>query len=242
MTAAEGVESAAISGAGAESRLMSISPPPDRERQFAAARRRSVRVRILRKAILVFVFGAAAAMVAIAVLNPLGPKSSSLSFSDVSVSGTKISMARPRLAGFRSDGQPYVLTAERALQDMRHPTVAELEKVVGDMGTAGGETTRLTADAGVYDSVAERMKLSGDVRIESPRVEVRLRSVDIDFKTGLYGSDEPVEVRMGSGTTVSADRATARNNGQELIFEGRVRTLVVPQGGSGEDQNKRGEP
>ena len=138
-----------------------IAPPPDRERLFAAARRRSGRVRLLRRAILVSVVGAVAAMVAIAVFDPFGPKFGSLSFSGVALDGTKVAMAKPRLAGFRSDGQPYVLTAERALQDLKHPTVAELQNLVGDMGTAGGETTRLTADAGVYDSVAERMKLSG---------------------------------------------------------------------------------
>ncbi len=152
-------------------------------------------------------------------------------------------MAKPRLAGFRSDGQPYVLTAARALQDVKHPTVAELQDLVGDMGMAGGETTRLTADAGVYDNVGERMKLTGNVKIDSARFQVRLRSVDIDFKTGLYRSDEPVEVHVGAGTTVFADRATAQNNGQELIFEGRVRTTVVPQGdASVEDQAKRTNP
>ena len=138
-------------------------------------------------------------------------------------------MSKPRLAGFRSDGEPYVLTAERALQDMKHPTVAELQNLVGDMGMAGGETTRLTADAGLYDSVAERMKLTGNVHIANARFDVVLRSVDIDFKTGVYRSDEPVLVHIGGDTSVTADRATAQNNGQELIFEGRVRTTVTPQ-------------
>ena len=129
------------------------------------------------------------------------------------------------------------------MQDIKHPTVAELQNLVGDMGTAGGETTRLTADAGVYDSVGERMKLTGNVKIDSARFQVRLRSVDIDFKTGLYRSDEPVEVHIGGDTTVTADRATAQNNGQELIFEGRVRTTVIPQGdASVEAQAKRTNP
>ncbi len=231
MTAgADSMQRAAIAEARAEALRVAISPPPDRERLFAAARRRSRRVRFLRKAILVAVFGALVGMVVIVVFDPFGPKSGSLSFSALSVDGTRIAMAKPRLAGFRSDGQPYVLTAERALQDVKHPTVAELENLVGDMGTAGGETTRLTADAGVYDSVAERMKMTGNVKIESARFDVRLRSVDIDFKTGLYQSAEPVEVHIGADTTVSADRATAQNNGQELIFEGRVRTTIIPQG------------
>lgn len=243
MTAsAESMERAAVAGGRVGARRVAMSPP-DRERLFAAARRRSARVRFLRWAILAGVFGAVAGMTAIAVFDPFGPKFGSLSFSNVSLDGTKIAMAKPRLAGFRSDGQPYVLTAERALQDMKHPTVAELQNLVGDMGMTGGETTRLTADAGVYDSVAQRMKMSGNVKIDNARFEVRLRSVDIDFKTGLYRSDEPVEVHMDDGTTVVADRATAQNNGQELIFEGRVRTNMIPRGEAPvEAETKRANP
>ena len=239
MTAsADSMERAA--GARARGRGLGISSPPHRERLFAEAKRRSRRVRFLRKAILVSVVGLVAAMIAIAVFDPFGPKSVSLSFSGLSIDGSKIAMAKPRLAGFRSDGQPYVLTAERALQDVKHPTVAELQKLAGDMGTAGGETMRLSADAGVYDSVAERMKLSGNVRIDNARFQVRLRSVDIDFKTGVYRTEEPVEVQMDEGASVFADRATARNNGQELIFEGRVRTTIIPQSGApAVDQTQR---
>ena len=147
-------------------------------------------------------------------------------------------MARPKLAGFRSDGQPYEMTAERALQDIRHPTVVELEKVSGEIGSTNGETTKLTADTGLYDSVAQRMKLSRNVRIASARFEVRLRSADINFKTGVYQSDEPVEVHVGDGTTITGDRATARNNGQEFVFEGRVRTTINPPADAA-DSDKR---
>jgi len=245
MTAsADVIERAAAVGERTGGWGLGISSPPDRERLFAQAKRRSRRVRFLRKAILISVLGVVSAMIAIAVFDPFGPKSIKLSFSGLSLDGNKIAMAKPRLAGFRSDGQPYVLTAERALQDVKHPTVAELQNLVGDMGTQGGETTRLTADTGVYDSVAERMKLNGNVKIDNARFEVRLRSVDIDFKTGIYRSEEPVEVHMDGGTTVVADRATAQNNGQELIFEGRVRTTVIPQSSApaAEDQNQRTNP
>ncbi len=239
---ADSRERMVIGEAYAETRRVAIAPQPEREKLFAAARRRSGRVRFLRKALLVSVFGAIAAMVAIAIFDPFGPRMGSLSFSNLSVDGTKVAMAKPRLAGFRSDGQPYVLTAERALQDLKHPTVAELQNLVGDMGT-GSDATRLTADAGVYDSSGERMKLTGNVKIDSARFEVRLRSVDIDFKTGLYRSDEPVEVHIGGDTTVTADRATAQNNGKELIFEGRVKTTVIPHDdASVEGQAKRTNP
>lgn len=99
----------------------------------------------------------------------------------------------------------------------------------GEIGMAGGEPTHLSADAGVYDSVSERMELSKNVRIKNGRFTVLLHSAKFDFKSGVYGSDDLVEVQAGDGTTVFADRAAAVNHGQELTFEGHVRTNIVPQ-------------
>ena len=168
-------------------------------------------------------------MFVVAFFNPFATKLGSLGFTALSVEGTKIVMDRPKLAGFRSDGQPYLLTAERALQDIKQPTVVQLQKVDGEIGMAGGEATHLSADAGVYDSVGEHMELSGNVRIKNGRFTVLLRSAKFDFKSGVYGSDDPVEVQAGDGTTIFADRASALNHGQELTFEGHVRTNIVPQ-------------
>ena len=56
-------------------------------------------------------------------------------------------MERPKLAGFRNDGQAYLLTAKRALQDVKKPTVVELESVDGEIGSAGGESTHVSSDS-----------------------------------------------------------------------------------------------
>ncbi len=232
-----GVGRAAALAVRAGAPRLAIAPPPDRERAFAKARRRSARVRFLRVAILVGGLGSVAAMIGIAIFNPFATKLGALSFSNLTVEGTKITMVRPKLAGFRSDGQPYELTAERALQDIANPTTMELQKLDGEIGKAQGESTHLSADAGVYDSVREHMSLSKNVRISNARFEVRLRSADIDFKTGVYQSSEPVEVHVGDGTTITGDRATARNNGQELIFEGHVRTQIIPKADAAPDSD-----
>jgi lipopolysaccharide export system protein LptC len=211
------------------SRLIGVAPPHDREHAFAKAKRRSGRVRLLRLAILIGGLGTIAATLVVAFFNPFATKLGALRFNTLSVEGTKIVMDRPKLAGFRSDGQAYLLTAERALQDIKQPTIAQLRKVEGEIGTAGGEATHLSADAGVYDNLAEHMELSGNVRIKNGRFIVLLRSARFDFKSGAYGSDERVEVQGDDGTTIFADRASALNHGQELTFEGHVRTNIVPQ-------------
>ena len=223
-------------------RLVAVAPPADREQAFAKAKRRSARVKWLRRAILIGGVGGVAAMLVIAFFNPFATKLGSLSFGALSVEGTKIVMDRPKLAGFRSDGQPYVLTAERALQDIKQPTIVQLRKVDGEIGSSGGEPTHLVADTGVYDSVGEHMELSDNIRIKNGRFTVLLRSAKFDFKSGVYGSDDHVEVQTGDGTTIFADRASAINHGQELTFEGHVRTNIVPQTSQEPSEVKRTDP
>src|SRR5277367_1490417 len=210
-------------------RLIGVAPPRDREHAFAKAKRRSRRVRLLRLAILIGGLGTVAATFVVTFFNPFATKLGALSFNALSVEGTKIVMDRPKLAGFRSDGQAYLLTAERALQDVKQPTMVQLQKVDGEIGMAGGEATHLSADAGVYDTVGEHMELSKNVRIKNGRFIVLLRSAKFDFKSGVYGSDERVEVQGSDGTTIFADRGSAINHGQELTFDGHVRTNIVPQ-------------
>ena len=135
-----GAEQMAAFPVSSPTRRIGVEPPREREQAFAKARRRSSRVRWLRRAILTGALGAIAAMVAVVFFNPFAAKLVPLGFSALSVDGSKIVMDRPKLAGFRSDGQAYELTAERALQDIKHPTLVELEKVNGEIGMAGGET------------------------------------------------------------------------------------------------------
>jgi lipopolysaccharide export system protein LptC len=228
-TGVAGGERVATFARPSTARRIGVAPPPDREQAFAKAKRRSARVRLLRLAILIGGLGTVAAMLVIAFFNPFATKLGSLSFAVLSVEGTKIVMDRPKLAGFRSDGQPYLLTAERALQDIKQPTMVQLQKVDGEIGMAGGEATHLVADSGLYDSAGEHMELSDNIRIKNGRFTVLLRTARFDFKSGVYASDDRVEVQGADGTTIFADRGSAINHGQELTFEGHVRTNIVPQ-------------
>ena len=67
------------------------------------------------------------------------------------------------------------------------------------------------------------------MRIHNSDYDVKLTSANIDFKAGVYRSDEPVTVVMTNGTTISADSALARDNGEELTFSGHVRSTFLPE-------------
>jgi hypothetical protein len=95
------------------------------------------------------------------------------------------------------------------------------------MGEDG--SLRLTADIGFYDSAREALNLTQNVRLRSPSYVVSLKNAKIDFKTGLYDTEDPVTVRTSNGATIAADSAIARDGGQELTFSGHVRSEFPPE-------------
>jgi lipopolysaccharide export system protein LptC len=198
----------------------------ERAAAFAAAARHSKLVRFLRVAILVGAAGAIAILAIIAIFDPFGHLAAEASVNGLSLDGTKVMMDRPKLAGFRKDGRPYLVTADRALQDVLHPTMVELRGVNAEVGIAGSGASKVTADTGVYDTTNERMEISSNVHVKSDQYDVRLQSANIDFKAGVYVSHDPVSVVTSGGTTINADQVAATDNGRQLTFEGHVRSVL----------------
>ena len=202
-------------------------------RAFVAARRHSRLVRFLRVAAPVGLFVGVAALIVGALFHPFRAKMAELSIGEVSVDGAKITMGRPKLTGFRRDGRAYVVNAAKAIQDVTRPTLVELRGVDGDLGMGDDGLLHIAAAVGLYDTASQSLDLSQDVRIHSSDYDVKLRSATIDFKTGVYRSAEPVTVVTTNGTTISADSALARDNGEELTFSGHVRSTFSSEGRAG---------
>ena len=207
-----------------------ISPlgsDPIRRRAFAAAKRHSRLVRFMRVATPTAALLAVAAMIAVAIFDPFRHEIGGLTVGEFSVDGSKIVMSRPRLTGTRKDGRPYVVNAAKAIQDVAHPATVELSEIDGDVAMEDDSRMRISAAVGLYDNVRQFLKLTQDVHLRSPSYDVTLATADIDFKTGVYRSDQPVSVVTSSGATIHADSAEAHDNGAELTFTGHVRSTFV---------------
>jgi len=194
---------------------------------FASARRHSRLVRVLRIAAPASIVIGVTILVLGALFNPFRAIPGEISISSLGIDGVKITMGRPRLTGVRRDGRAYVVNAAKAIQDVTHPTMVELREIDGEIGMADNQTMHITSAVGFYDSVRQTLDLSKDVRIHNASYDVRLESANVDFKNGLYQSEQPVTVVMSNGTTISGDSAVARNNGEELTFAGHVRSLFT---------------
>ncbi|WP_336488683.1 lipopolysaccharide-assembly, LptC-related protein [Methylobacterium nigriterrae] len=203
--------------AGAEAR---------RTRAHARARSHSTQVRTLRRIIPLVAGGAAVCLAAATLFNPFGTLAPSVAIGPVSLSGTKVRMENPRLSGFRKNDRGYEVTASAALQDVRKPSLIELESMRGHIATDDkGGIARIEAAAGLFDSSRESLNLDRDIRLWTDKgEEARLTSAAIDFKAGTVTSRESVTVTVPSGSVV-ADSLDVVDNGRVISFIGNVRTV-----------------
>ena len=191
------------------------------------AMRHSRRVRFLRKAIPTACIAAIIGPIAWGIIAPFARTGLDVKVGPISVSGSKITMEAPKLSGFKKDLKAYEVTATSAVQDLKQPSVVELNDLKARMEQDDKKFARLTSDWGRFDQTADRLDLRGTVRVRTDNgYEADLLSARVNIKSGDLVSEEPVTVRSLTGT-VSADRMEVRDNGKQAIFEGRVRSVFI---------------
>jgi lipopolysaccharide export system protein LptC len=190
----------------------------DSDRAFRAARRHSRIVRILRVALPIAVVGALALTVLVTYLNPLRMISSlPVNIDKLVVSGTKITMEKPRLAGFTHDARAYEMSAESAQQDLTKPDLVELYNLHAKLQMQDKTTMTMSAAKGHYDAKTEMLKLEKDILLSDKSYEGRLSEATIDISKGNVVSNAPVELRMLQGT-LNANHLEVIDSGDLVRF------------------------
>jgi lipopolysaccharide export system protein LptC len=194
------------------------------EARFAAAARHSRMVRVLRVAVPAAVLLAMAGIVAVSIFNPfrmLLPKLP-VDIGNLVVSGTKITMESPHLAGFSTDQRPYELWAKSATQDLTAPDHVELKALRAKVMMEDRSTVTMDARTGFFDSKQQLLELRKDIFLQSSTgYEAKLSQANVDINKGSVTSDEHVDVKLLNGT-LSADRLRIINSGEVVRFEGNV--------------------
>jgi lipopolysaccharide export system protein LptC len=194
------------------------------EARFAAAERHSRMVRILRIAVPVAVALSLLAIVGVSVFNPFRILLPNLpvDMGNLVVSGTKITMESPHLAGFSTDQRPYELWAKAAIQDLTDPDHVELQTLRAKMLMEDRSTMTMDARTGFYDSKQQLLELRKDIFLQtSTGYEAKLSQAFVDINKGTVTSDEHVDVKLLNGT-LTADKLRIYNNGEVVRFEGNV--------------------
>jgi lipopolysaccharide export system protein LptC len=200
----------------------------DGARAFRRALRHSRRVRFIRLAIPLSLIATVAIAIAAAALNPLRMLTSlPIDYNGLVVSGTKITMQAPRIAGFTSDSRPYEVTARAAAQDVANPDTIELQGLHGKSEMSDKTVFELTADTGTYDNKSEMLTLRQNIILKSTSgFDVYLSEATVDVHSSNVVSEKPVRVVMQQGI-INANRMEVADSGSTIKFGGGVNMTLT---------------
>jgi lipopolysaccharide export system protein LptC len=165
------------------------------------------------------------AIVAVSIFNPfrmLLPKLP-LEMGNLVVSGTKITMESPHLAGYTPDQRPYEVWAKTATQDVTDPDHVDLKTLRAKV-LMEDRTTTIILDArnGLMDTKQQQLDLRKDIFLQSSTgYEARLSQAFVDIGKGTVTSEEHVDVKLLNGT-LTADKLRITGGGEIVRFEGNV--------------------
>jgi lipopolysaccharide export system protein LptC len=125
-----------------------------------------------------------------------------------------------RYTGTDNEGQPFVLNAQRAIQQTSEVPIVDISGVMARLGLRQGPAT-IQAIRGRYDLDRQQVAVNGPVRVSGPEGEQLLtRDVLVDLKSRQVRSTGQISGRMPVGSfnaqSLSADlgsRQVALNGG-----------------------------
>jgi lipopolysaccharide export system protein LptC len=194
------------------------------EARFAIAARHSRMVRVLRVAVPAAVILAMAAVILVSIFNPFRMLLPQLpiEMGNLVVSGTKITMESPHLAGYSTDRRPYEVWAKTAVQDVTDPDHVELKTLRGKVLMEDQSTVTLEAVNGLMDTKQQLLELHKDIYLQTTNgYEAWLTQAFVDMGKGTVTSDEHVDVKWADGK-LSADKMKILGGGEVVRFDGNV--------------------
>jgi lipopolysaccharide export system protein LptC len=186
------------------------------ERTVRSAGRHSLLVRLLRILIPLAVVLGLGGYLLFSYLNPFAILEK---LPDVSgklgVQGSKITMELPRIAGVTRDQRAYEMTAETAVQDITKPDIVELQNLRARMELQDSDVVVITAKSGTYDTKGDSVVLREHVVVTSAQgYNAKLREARVDLKKGYVFSDQPLEIKMPTGSLTA--------HGLEIVDSGDI--------------------
>lgn len=138
----------------------------------------------------------------------------------------KNELVNPRFESTDEKNQPFTVTATRAVQSARDPSVVLLESPAADITLTDGTILGAAAARGAYRQNADRLLLQGNVTLtQNEGYEVVTDKLLVNLKNREAWSDAPVAGRGPAGT-LAATGLQAHGESGRLVFTGPVRLVL----------------
>jgi lipopolysaccharide export system protein LptC len=183
---------------------------------------------------------AAAVLLAAVLAYALQPRQQGgkrqLTFQMLRMVSNDLMMTKPRLTGIDSGGNPFVVTAARAIQDIHDTKSARLEEVEADLTLKNGTWLNATATRGHLNELpilghsgkkqTEYLHVEGVVDVYSDNgYEAHTSAADIDLTSGVVVGARPVNGQGPLGI-FRADRFRIERDTKLVFLYGNVRMTL----------------
>lgn len=192
---------------------------------FHAAKRHSMRVRVLKTALPITALAVAAVFSWYTFLA--APASTIKVDLDPSESG-KLVMTGPQLKGYTKDNRPFSMVAVRAVQDAKHSGVVSLEGIKAQLPVGDKDSAEIDAVSGVYDSNNGRLQFDHAFTVKTTDgMEAKLGSASVNMSGGEMFTDKPVDIRT-KNAHIRANTMRIEEGGKVMVFEHDVHLTIEP--------------
>ena len=181
-------------------------------------------VRVLRFVLPASALAACVGFVAVATVHL--PSVEGVSVSRVAIANGRVSMEKPRMAGFDRQQRAFKVKAERATHALANPDKVDLETIDASVPFGDEGKARVLAGSGTFDNTTQMLRLADEVEVKGEKgMRILLKDASIDMQSGRMTTDKSVRVR-DKGVEIDADGVEVRDSGRKVHFSGRVRTVI----------------
>ncbi|MGH1374782.1 MAG: LPS export ABC transporter periplasmic protein LptC [Alphaproteobacteria bacterium] len=135
-------------------------------------------------------------------------------------------LLNPKFESVDKKDQPYLITADRAIQGEMNKELIMLERPIGTMTMSDGVQVRMHSDTGAYRQDTERFFLQGNVHLEHAQgYKIFSEEAHIDLKKNFAWSEKDVR---GEGPDLFIEGSGVHANGKtgEIVFTGPAKLIL----------------
>jgi lipopolysaccharide export system protein LptC len=138
-----------------------------------------------------------------------------------------LTMVKPRLAGADVKGNPFVITADSAVQDAHNPKKASLKNLEADLTLDKQNWVNARAHAGMVDMNTGALELRGGIDVfTATGYELHSNSASANLKQSVIHGHEPV-TGQGPQGSLRADEFHADRATNLLTLSGHVQMTLL---------------
>lgn len=183
-------------------------------------------VGVMKRALPVAAFAVIAAVLAFFFVARQ-PSKFSMTYEKLGSIENDLAMIKPRLTGADANGNPFVITADAAIQDAKNPKRAKLHKIEADLTMDKNGWVNANAADGVVDMKAGSLEMGGGIDVFSDAgYALHSQAASVDLNKGIVHGHSEV-TGQGPMGTMRADQFHYDRDSHQLTLDGHVKMTLI---------------